>query len=129
MLADDGLDDAGENPNVPWAAGALVSTTRDLARFFSALLSGDVVSESSLATMKERTLVDPGLGFASGHGVFSNDLACGRVWGHDGGILDYATLVRATEDGERVAVVSVHGGALTGEPPDETALLCPPAAS
>ena len=125
----DGLDDAGENPNVPWAAGALVSTTRDLARFYSALLSGEVVSESSLATMKERTFVDPGSGFASGHGIFSNDLSCGRVWGHDGGILDYATLVRATEDGERVAVVSLHGGALTGEPPDETALLCPPAAS
>ena len=44
-------------------------------------------------------------------------------------ILDYATLVRATEGGERVAVVSVHGGTLTGEPPDETALLCPPPAS
>ena len=57
----DGLDDAGENPNVPWAAGALVSTTRDLARFFSALLSGDVVSESSLAAMKERIVVDRGL--------------------------------------------------------------------
>ena len=114
---------------MPWAAGALVSTTRDLARFFSALLSGDVVSESSLATMKERTVVDPGTGFASGHGIFSKDVSCGRAWGHDGGILDYTTLVRATEDGERVAVVSVHGGALTGEPPDESALLCPPAAS
>ena len=125
----EGLDDAGENPDLPWAAGALVSSTRDLARFFSALLSGDVVSESSLATMKERTVVDPGTGFASGLGIFSNDLSCGRAWGHDGGILDYATLVRATEDGERVAVISVHGGAPTGEPPDESALLCPPAAS
>ena len=124
-----GLDDAGENPNVPWAAGALVSTTRDLSRFFSALLSGDVLSESSLAEMKKRIVVDPGSGFASGHGIFSNDLACGRAWGHDGGILDYATLVRATDDGKRVAVVSVHGGALTGEPPDETALLCPPTSS
>jgi len=39
--------------------------------------------------------------------------------------MDYATLVRASEDGERVAVVSVHGGALTREPPDPSALLCP----
>ncbi len=125
----DGLVDAGENPNVPWAAGAIVSTTRDLARFYSALLHGDVVSESSLATLKDRTVVDPVRGFASGLGLFSYDISCGRVWGHDGGILDYATLVRATEDGDRVAVTSVHGGAFTGDPPDESMLLCPPTAA
>ena len=121
----DGLRDAGENPDVPWAAGAIVSTTRDLARFYSALLQGDVVSEGSLATMKDRTVVDPVMGLASAHGLFSYDVSCGRAWGHDGGILDYATLVRATEDGRRVAVVSLHGGVLTREPPDGSALLCP----
>ena len=88
-----------------------------------------MLAESSLAEMKKRIVVDPGSGFASGHGIFSYDIACGRSFGHDGGILDYATLVRATEDGKRVAVVSVHGGALTGEPPDEAALLCPPTSS
>ena len=125
----EGLQDAGENPNVPWAAGAIVSTTRDLARFYSALLDGEVVSDDSLATMQKGTVVDPAAGLTSGLGIFSYDLACGRAWGHDGGIMDYATLVRASEDGERVAVVSVHGGAPTGEPPDASALLCPKAAA
>jgi D-alanyl-D-alanine carboxypeptidase len=45
------LDDEGENPTVSWAAGALVSDTHDLARFFSALLSGRLLSEGSLAQM------------------------------------------------------------------------------
>lgn len=34
------LSDAGTNPNLPWAAGGIVSDGADLARFHSALLSG-----------------------------------------------------------------------------------------
>jgi D-alanyl-D-alanine carboxypeptidase len=32
------LDDGGYNPNVPWAAGAIVSNAHDVSRFYSALL-------------------------------------------------------------------------------------------
>jgi D-alanyl-D-alanine carboxypeptidase len=117
------LDDAGENPNVPWAAGAIVSNAHDLARFFSALLSGRILSEDSLTQMKQTVVVEPGM-LADGLGIFSTKLACGRFWGHDGGILDYGTLVRASDDGERVAVISAHGGGPSGPPPDEAALLC-----
>jgi len=109
------LDDGGDNPNVPWAAGAIVSNAHDLSRFYSALLSGRVLSSATLATMKE-TVERVGLG------IFSTDLQCGRFWGHDGGILDYQTLVSASEKGERIAVVSLRG------PPGhlfvERALLC-----
>jgi len=118
------LDDEGENPNVPWAAGAMVSNAQDLARFFSALLSGRILSEDSLAQMKQTVVVDPGAS-GDGLGIFSTELPCGRFWGHDGGILDYGTIVKASEDGNRVAVISAHGGAPSGPPPDETALLCP----
>jgi D-alanyl-D-alanine carboxypeptidase len=118
------LEDAGENPNVPWAAGAIVSNAYDVARFFSALLSGRVLSKESLARMKQTVVADPG-GLGDGLGIFSTKLPCGRFWGHDGGILDYGTLVRASDEGERVAVISVHGGSPSGAPPDEAALLCP----
>ena len=47
------LDDAGVNPNVPWAAGGIVSSPGDLARFFAALLSGRLVSEASLKEMQQ----------------------------------------------------------------------------
>ena len=119
-----GLNDPGENPNVPWAAGALVSNTDDLARFFSALLSGRVLSEESLSSMKHTVVIDPAT-LAGGLGIFATELPCGRFWGHDGGILDYATSVRASEDGERVAVISLRGTTFSGPPPDEAALLCP----
>jgi D-alanyl-D-alanine carboxypeptidase len=119
-----GLDDPGQNPVVPWAAGALVSNARDLARFYSALLSGRILSEDSLSEMKRTVVVEPGM-IEDGLGIFSTELECGRFWGHNGGILDYATLVQASEDGKRVAVVSVRSDAFTGPPPDETALLCP----
>ncbi len=116
------LKDEGENPQVPWAAGAIVSNAQDIARFLSALLSGRILSEASLASMKQTVVVDPTL--ADGLGIFSTQLPCGRFWGHQGGILDYATIVNASEDGSRVVVISAHGGTPSGPPPDESALLC-----
>lgn len=92
------LEDTGENPNLPWAAGGLVSNAHDLARFYSGLLSGDVLSDESLSLMKQT--VDVGQpGTADGLGIFTTRLQCGRFWGHNGGILDYLTLVQATDDG------------------------------
>ena len=115
------LDDEGDNPNISWAVGALVSDTHDLARFFSALLSGRLLSEGSLAQMKQTVVVDHELGY--GLGIFSVQLPCGRFWGHDGEILNYGTIVAASDDGNRVAVISVRGD--PGSPRDLTALLCP----
>ena len=47
--------------------------------------------------------------FGTGLGIFSTDLACGRSLGHLGYIVDYQTLVTASEEGDRVAVVSLRG--------------------
>lgn len=115
------LDDEGENPNLPWAAGSIVSNAHDVSRFYAALLSGRVLSEASLAEMTRTVAADGTQG--AGLGIFSTELPCGRFWGHDGGIVGYFTLVRASEEGDLVAVVSVQGGHLSG-PPDEQALLC-----
>ena len=117
------LDDQGTNPNLPWAAGGIVSDTQDLARFFSALLSGHLVSRASLAKMMQTA---PGPS-QDGLGIFAASLRCGRFWGHQGGILDYGTLVEASGNGARIAVISVRGP--VGQPPDESALLCPSSAS
>jgi D-alanyl-D-alanine carboxypeptidase len=119
------LDDEGENPNLSWAAGALVSDTHDLARFFSALLSGQLLSDGSLAQMKQTIVVD-GYDLGNGLGIFSNKLPCGRFWLHDGAIVDYGTIVAASDDGNRVAVISARRG--RDAPPLDTpvtAVLCP----
>jgi Tol biopolymer transport system component len=109
------------NPNLSWAAGAIVSNARDVSRFYSALLSGHVLSNASLATMKET--VAPGEAAGVGLGIFSTELPCGRFWGHAGGIMEYVTLVNASEEGDRVAVLSIRGGP-DYLPPIERVLLC-----
>jgi Tol biopolymer transport system component len=111
------LADGGYNPNVPWAAGAIVSNARDLSRFYSALLSGRILSSASLSTMK-KTVGGVALG------IFPTPVACGRSWGHLGAIIDYVTLVSAHERDDRVAVVSVRSGP-PFLPPVESLLLCP----
>jgi len=110
------LRDQGVNPNLAWAAGGIVSTAPDLVRFFSALLSGHILSRRSLAQMEQTVTSGDGLG------LFATRLRCGLVWGHPGGILDYGTLVEASQDGSRVAVISARGSA---QPPDASTLLCP----
>ena len=100
------LADGGSNPNLAWAAGAIVSNAHDLSRFYSALLSGRILSVASLRAMKDTAKYGV---FGTGLGIFWTDLACGRSLGHFGSILDYQTLVSASEEGDRVAVVSLHG--------------------
>jgi D-alanyl-D-alanine carboxypeptidase len=116
------LGDEGENPNLPWAAGSIVSNGRDIARFYSALLKARIVSATSLAVMKRAVEVGPDTRY--GLGVFSIGARCGRAWGHYGGILDYATTAFASESGERVGVISIYG-----RPPflqaDLGTLVCP----
>jgi Beta-lactamase len=98
------LHDEGTNPNLPWAAGGIVSDAQDLARFFSALLSGHLVSRASLAKMMQTAPASQ-----DGLGIFAADLPCGRFWGHNGRILDYRTVVDATGNSARIAVISVRG--------------------
>lgn len=118
------LHDPGTNPNLGWAAGVIVSDARDLARFFSALLSGHLVSRASLAKMTRTVPGSLGIFSEDGLGIFATSLPCGRFWGHPGRILNYATLVAASGNGAHIKVISVRGplGQLST---DESALLCP----
>ena len=109
------------NPNVSWAAGGIVSKARDISRFYSALLSWQILSSASLAKMKETVAVGPSSG--AGLGILSVSSRCGRSWGHGGWILDYTTRVYASEKVDRIGVISVYG-ALSDTSPDESALVC-----
>ncbi|GAB7192119.1 serine hydrolase domain-containing protein [Kineococcus sp. NUM-3379] len=98
-----------------WAAGGLVSTPRDLDRFFSALLAGDLLAPAELAQMRT-TVEAPGMwpGARYGLGLISTPLTCGGLlWGHGGDIPGYETRGGATEDGRAVTVaVTALPGAL-----------------
>jgi D-alanyl-D-alanine carboxypeptidase len=116
------LDDEGTNPHLPWASGGIVSDARDIARFYSALLSGTVLSPGTLAAMRHTVQADGPV--RAGLGIFASTTPCGDAWGHEGAILDYWTDVAATEDGDRVVVVSVRSPPWLAAPPPTAELVC-----
>ena len=96
------------DPSIAGAAGALVSTGRDLDAFYTALFGGRLLPAAQLAQMK-RTVPVPGEpGTDYGLGLFHRTLPDGtRYWGHGGDIFGFATLAGAT-DGGRSATVSAN---------------------
>jgi D-alanyl-D-alanine carboxypeptidase len=99
------------DPSFGWAAGQLISTPSDLARFFTALLDGRLLEPELLAEM-QATVAAPDLaeivpGTRYGLGLTSTPLTCGGLaWGHGGDIPGYHTSNGAI-DGGRSAVIAV----------------------
>ncbi|GAA4893852.1 serine hydrolase domain-containing protein [Streptomonospora salina] len=88
------------DPSMAGAAGEIISTTRDLNRFFGALLAGRILP----ADQQEELLagVDTGNGYRYGLGVRTYPLPCGTMWGHDGDILGSVTYAVSSRDGSHV---------------------------
>jgi D-alanyl-D-alanine carboxypeptidase len=71
------LDDRGTNPNLPWAAGGMVADAQDLARFHSALPSGELLSSAALSAMQQTVRDASRSGGRSRH--LRLRLPCGRL--------------------------------------------------
>jgi D-alanyl-D-alanine carboxypeptidase len=82
-----------------YAAGNLVSTEQDLARFFRALLTGRLLSPGLLAEMKTPVQAFPGIGY--GLGLFVYDTTCGTLIGHGGSMPGYENQFASSPDGRR----------------------------
>ncbi|GIH52029.1 serine hydrolase [Microbispora rosea subsp. rosea] len=95
------------------AAGAVISTTADLDRFYRALLSGRLLRPAELDQMKRTVATNAEVqhafpGARYGLGLFSIPLSCGgNYWGHGGDIVGFMTRDGFAEDGRRGVVVSV----------------------
>jgi D-alanyl-D-alanine carboxypeptidase len=93
-----------------WAAGAMVSTTTDLARFYQALLGGQLLTPELLKQM--RTTVDAsqaGHGTRYGLGLEVLRLGCGvELWGHGGSLEGYGTTAFSTADADRQLVMVIN---------------------
>lgn len=103
------------NPSVLGAGGQMISTTRDLNRFFAALLGGRLLPAHLLAAMKTPGVEDAayGLGLA-----WWRETSCGvRVYGNDGDALAYQAWSFSTEDGRRQATVAFTPD-FSGDPDD-----------
>jgi len=81
----------------------VVSTAGDLTRFYQALLSGRLLRPAQLAQMTRPVSVEVGFGY--GLGLYSQELPCGTVWGHDGGLPGYVSFAYNDRSGRRSAVV------------------------
>ncbi|NEC78953.1 beta-lactamase family protein, partial [Streptomyces sp. SID7958] len=95
------LVDATEQ-TVSWAqsAGAVISGTRDVNTFLTALLSGRLTSAAALREM--RRWVPAGPGQAYGLGLRRRDLSCGvSVYGHTGAVQGYYSYAFTSKDGRR----------------------------
>ncbi|MEN2421510.1 serine hydrolase domain-containing protein [Streptomyces rimosus] len=91
-----------------WALGSLVSTTADLNQFYRALLTGGLLAPAELREM-QTTVAVPGLpGRYYGLGLYSQDMPCGRFWGHDGGVFGAGTYALTSPDGRRQVSLGIN---------------------
>jgi D-alanyl-D-alanine carboxypeptidase len=100
------------SPSPLWAAGAIVSTAADVARFYRALLSGRVLRPRLLAAME--TTVPIAAGDRYGLGLMRSRLPCGVAWGHTGTFFGYTASAFASGDGRRQVVVLANRAPLSG---------------
>jgi D-alanyl-D-alanine carboxypeptidase len=103
-------------PSLFWAAGALISTARDLREFYGALLGGLLLPPAQQAELLSFVAVTPVYGYGLGISVLRGP--CGTVWGHDGSVPGYITLAYTSRDGRRAVVL-----ALPTEPDENLAAL------
>jgi D-alanyl-D-alanine carboxypeptidase len=134
------IDVTALNPSAADAAGAMISTTDDLTRFYQALMTGKLLPAAQLAEM-ETTVPAPGLadiwpGVRYGLGLMRIPLSCGgSYFAHGGDLPGYSTREGITADGRRSAVVEETGADVNSGLVTEHAMdalidqeLCAPAA-
>ncbi|WP_246268189.1 serine hydrolase domain-containing protein [Nonomuraea typhae] len=94
------------NPTWISAAGDMISTTRDLQAFMSALLGGKLLPADLLAEMRK-----PDLTIGYGLGVFVEDIGDGvTLIHHNGNFWGWAALMYGTPDGSKTLIASVTTG-------------------
>jgi D-alanyl-D-alanine carboxypeptidase len=103
------------NVSWAWAAGEIISTTRDLDRFITALLGGRLLPADLLAEMTAPSQYEP---YGLGLGLLDAGPTCGGVYyGHTGGLPGYLSFMYATPDRGTRLELSVTLGAADLEDP------------
>ncbi|WP_433825949.1 serine hydrolase domain-containing protein [Actinoplanes sp. CA-015351] len=99
------------------AAGAIISTPGELSRFFSSLLSGELISPRQLKEMKTTVALPETFGKGGyGLGLMRIDSPCGSVWGHGGDTLGHHSTAVTTGNGRRSAVSNTTANLGDGTP-------------
>jgi CubicO group peptidase (beta-lactamase class C family) len=91
-LKDDKVADAQKiHMSVPHAAGALIGSVEDLAKWNAALHSGKVVRPDLYARMIAPTVLPGGATEGYGFGIRNQDVRSRKALGHGGGIFGFST--------------------------------------
>jgi D-alanyl-D-alanine carboxypeptidase len=97
------------SPSVAWTSGAMISNVGDVARFYRALLTGQLLTRTQQRELETTIPVhDTGELFAEhyGLGIYRVQLPCGTAWGHDGGYPGgFKTFAYTSPNGSRQAVM------------------------
>ncbi|MGK4597766.1 serine hydrolase domain-containing protein [Amycolatopsis sp. w19] len=113
------IDVTHQNPTWISSAGDMISTTKDLQTYFSALQSGKLLPAWLLAEMRVTHPGSESLYGFYGLGQFSQDLGpgcVGVVLNHNGGLNGYGSLMYSTPDGSKTLTASVTGGDAANDP-------------
>ncbi|MEU8762388.1 serine hydrolase domain-containing protein [Streptomyces sp. NPDC048659] len=90
------VDVTRQNPSWVGAGGDMISTTRDLHTYFSALMGGRLLPAGLLTEMRT-----PEASVGYGLGVFAQETRGGTVFHHNGATMGSAALMYSTPDGSR----------------------------
>lgn len=96
------------NMSVAPASGDIVSTARDVNRFYAALLGGRLLPDRLVREMREALPAFPG--FDYGLGLGRTELCGQEVWGHVGGVPGYGTYSFTDPRSDRQVTVVVNQG-------------------
>jgi D-alanyl-D-alanine carboxypeptidase len=100
------VDGTVMSPSWAGAAGGIVSTAADLARFYTVLLSGKLLPPAQLHQMM--TTTPTGQGDNYGLGIQAEPFPCGTAWGHQGSFHGYFSNAYTTTGGTSQAVILVN---------------------
>lgn len=103
------VDTTAINHSTLWAAGGIVSTAADWARFDRALLSGRLLPAAQLEEMKATVPEDPKDPSGNGYGLGLRKVVfpCGTVWGHDGQAAGYSSVAYTDAAGRGTVTILV----------------------
>ena len=99
------VDTTWINLSTEWAAGGMVSTAQDWARFDTALMSGKLLPPALLKEMKTTVAEESGNPNRYGLGLEKKGTPCGTVWGHDGQAPGFSSWAYTDSTGHRTVSV------------------------
>jgi D-alanyl-D-alanine carboxypeptidase len=116
----DPLDVTRISGSAVFGHGNLISTPRDVARFYERLMAGSVVGPEALSAMLS---LDPRVPSHYAMGLFRFDefFSCGTFVGHDGQTPGYDSAGYTSLDGRRQVVVSVSSSTFDDKAGNEAA--------